>query len=141
MFSDGRKAHLDDIRAKVVAAGTTAAASAGIQGHLGGLEHCVTRAKLPPAAFSSGFEALETLRWNTARLGKLRLAKHFNPPVEKKKKEPSPKAAAAELSGTAGAGRAPGTRRGRRSREGFSFHQRRRGRRAAGTNLLGTLSN
>lgn len=109
MFSDGRKAHLDDIRAKVVAAGTTAAASAGIQGHLGGLEHCVTRAKLPPAAFSSGFEALETLRWNTARLGKLRLAKHFNPPVEKKKKEPSPKAAAAELSGTAGAGRAPGT--------------------------------
>lgn len=68
MLSDGRKAHLDDIHAKVVATGTTAAASAGIQGHLGGLVHCVTRAKLPPAAFSSGFEALGTLRWSTARL-------------------------------------------------------------------------
>lgn len=68
MVSDGRKAHLDDIHAKVVATGTTAAASAGIQGHLGGLVHCVTRAKLPPAAVSSGFEALGTLRWSTARL-------------------------------------------------------------------------
>lgn len=140
MFSDGRKAHLDDIHAKVVAAGTTAATSAGVQGHPGGLVHCVTPAKLPPAAFSSGFEALETLRWSTARLWKLPLV-NFNPPWKRRKKKQASARPQQSWSGTAGAGRAPGTRRGRRSREGFSFPQPRRGSRTAGNNLLTTLSN